>query len=445
MFTNVKLQNFRSFGEIEFDLSNKNGCPKNLAVVFGENGAGKSNLMSAFVFLREILSTMNVRDMYEELLNHKAFFADENMESMIRQQIKSDLRDMAAIVNDYRMVGSSEPIVAEYEFSLLGSIGKYRIELNGEEIVHEKLEYLLSKRRGIYFECSSQGIYINSGIVKSKELLGDIKAAAKRFWGKHSLFAVVLHELVDKSKSYGEDNISDNFDRVLAMISSLSCYIGIGTKRWDRLISNLDVLESADMGDLPLSKEKELDIAERIFTQFFSAINSDVRKVYYDRKYNDKTIRYALMFEKLVAGEYRHIEFSRESTGNHQVLRVLCYLLTACMGGIVVIDEADSGVHDYLFKKLFDEISPYIDGQVIMTTHNTMLMETNFSRDSTYILSEKEDGHKEIKTVSNYDKRTYFNNNIRNKYLNGEYRGLPKVAPIDFPLIIKEISDIIDD
>ena len=51
MFTKIKLKNFRSFGEIEFDLTSKSGTPKNFAVIFGENGAGKSNLISAFGFL----------------------------------------------------------------------------------------------------------------------------------------------------------------------------------------------------------------------------------------------------------------------------------------------------------------------------------------------------------------------------------------------------------
>ncbi len=146
------------------------------------------------------------------------------------------------------------------------------------------------------------------------------------------------------------------------------------------------------------------------------------------------------MFEKLVAGQNRHIEFSRESTGNHQILRVLCYLLTACFGGVVVIDEADSAVHDYLFKKVCDEISPFIDGQVIMTTHNTMLMESTFARNTTYILSEDHTGDKIVKAISDYDKRTYLNNNIRNKYLNNEYGGLPRVQPIDFACLIQELA-----
>ena len=134
MFTRVHLQNFRSFGDIILDLTEKSGQPKNLAVIYGENGAGKSNLASSFVLLGELLSTMDVRDMYEEFLNQKAIFADESMETMIRQKIKSGMRDMQAIIDDYRMVGNDEPIVAEYEFLISGNAGKYTIAFGQDEI-----------------------------------------------------------------------------------------------------------------------------------------------------------------------------------------------------------------------------------------------------------------------------------------------------------------------
>ena len=48
MFEYIKLKNFKSFGNIEFNLSDRKGIPKNLILVYGENGIGKSNLASAF-------------------------------------------------------------------------------------------------------------------------------------------------------------------------------------------------------------------------------------------------------------------------------------------------------------------------------------------------------------------------------------------------------------
>lgn len=57
------------------------------------------------------------------------------------------------------------------------------------------------------------------------------------------------------------------------------------------------------------------------------------------------------------------------------------------MGGVVILDEAEANIHDLLFQKLLEEIRPILKGQVIMTTHNTMLMEASFAREATYILS----------------------------------------------------------
>lgn len=442
MFTKIRLQNFRTFDNIEFDLTTKGNAPKNLAIIYGENGVGKSNLVSAFVLLCELMATMDVRDMYEELLAPKSIFSDEKMEQDMRQRIMEGLRDMRAIINDCRMVNCDDPIVAEYEFCIFGNSGKYYVELGENEIIRERLEYLLNKRRGIYFDCSKEAITINSGIVKDKDLLSDIKATAKRFWGKHSLLAIISHELYDKSEAYGRENISSNFDDVLGELGILSCSIGFGTKKWDKLYAPFAVFEDASRGRIVKEKESQLDLAEYIFSQFFSAINSDIRKVEYEKAYNGNYISYKLIVEKLIAGEYRKIDFARESAGSHQILRILCYLITACMGGIVVLDEADSGIHDMLFQKILQEIHEHISGQVIMTTHNTMLMETDFARESTYILYEETAGHKVIRCVADYDKRTYLSNNIRNKYLNKEYEGIPQIKEIDFSALINKMDTV---
>ena len=443
MFTSVRLKNFRSFDDIVFDLTARDSSAKHIAIVYGENGAGKSNLMSAFVLLNELLETMNVRDMIEDLINEKSIFSDANLGKTLKKQLMAGFRDMQAIINDYRMEGCTEPVVAEYEFVIGKNAGKYTIEFGDQEIVHERLEYLLSKRRGVYFDCTKDEITINSSIVTDKDLLSDIKSAAKRFWGKHSLLAIILHEKRDKSSSFVWDNITDNFGDVLGEFITLSCYLGIGSRRWDNLHAPIGIMSKAAKGTTSIENEHQLGVFEEILTQFFSSINSDIRRVYYSKTFSENKIEYEMYFEKLISGEYRNIPFSKESTGNHQLLRVLCYILSACFGLTVVIDEADSGIHDVLFQKLITEISPKIDGQLIMTTHNTLLMETDFARESTYIIHETSGGHKEIRNVSNYEKRTYLNNNIRNRYLNNGYGGVPEITPIQFDPIIGKLSSVI--
>lgn len=446
MFTKITLENFRSFDHIVFDLTEKGNVPKHLAVLYGENGAGKSNLMSAFVLLPELTRTMDVRDAYERLLTRDAIFQDEKMEKVMREQMRHSLRDMSAIIKDYRMIDCEDPIVAEYEFNINGNNGCYRVEFGQDEIVHERLEYVLNRRRGLYFDCSSDGILINDTVIQGtngKDFLVDVKETAKRYWGKHSLLAILLYEMKDKSNAFGRDNVTENFNTVLREFRGLSCAVSMGNKSWEGLSSKLQVLKRPLQGHLSLRRETELDYASDFFTQLFTSVDLSVRKIFYKKEFHDDEIYYKLIEEKYIAGNYRRIDFERESAGNCQLLNISCYLLTACMGGVVILDEAEANIHDLLFQKLLEEIRPILKGQVIMTTHNTMLMEASFAREATYILSVDPDNpsDKKIRCISDYLKRTYAANNIRNKYLNCEYGGVPELRQTEFQESIEKICN----
>lgn len=446
MFTKITLENFRSFDHIVFDLTEKGNVPKHLAVLYGENGAGKSNLMSAFVLLPELTRTMDVRDAYERLLTRDAIFQDEKMEKVMREQMRHSLGDMSAIIKDYRMIDCEDPIVAEYEFNINGNNGCYRVEFGQDEIVHERLEYVLNRRRGLYFDCSSDGILINDTVIQGtngKDFLVDVKETAKRYWGKHSLLAILLYEMKDKSNAFGRDNVTENFNTVLREFRGLSCAVSMGNKSWEGLSSKLQVLKRPLQGHLSLRRETELDYASDFFTQLFTSVDLSVRKIFYKKEFHDDEIYYKLIEEKYIAGNYRRIDFERESAGNCQLLNISCYLLTACMGGVVILDEAEANIHDLLFQKLLEEIRPILKGQVIMTTHNTMLMEASFAREATYILSVDPDNpsDKKIRCISDYRKRTYAANNIRNKYLNCEYGGVPELRQTEFQESIEKICN----
>ena len=50
MFTYIKTRNYKSLGEFELNLINKKKQAKKLAIIYGENGAGKSD-----VYKRQII------------------------------------------------------------------------------------------------------------------------------------------------------------------------------------------------------------------------------------------------------------------------------------------------------------------------------------------------------------------------------------------------------
>ncbi|MBR0082409.1 MAG: AAA family ATPase [Clostridia bacterium] len=442
MFTKISLKNFRSFDSIVFDLS-ENKSAKTMALIYGENGSGKTNLLLAFSFLNELLQTMNIRDRYEALLSRSIDFNNDELNKLWKEQILSDMRDIKAIIQEYHMVDSDEPMVAEYEFIIHGNIGLYHVEIDKQEIINERLEYKLNQRRGVYFDCRKGSLNINRGIIKDPDFLQDVKSAAKRFWGKHTLLSILMHESYDKSVSYGQENIAENLTLVLNEMYSISSNKGREKLFWDVSFAPISILDSPISGRIRNEQQEQLTLAEEVLSRFFASINSNIKRVKYLTNLTDKYVEYKLYMEKMISGTYRLIDFDKESNGNHQLVYLLCQLLIACIGYTVVLDEPDASIHDVLFKKIIQEIQSEITGQLILTTHNTMLMESNIGRNSIYILSETEDGHSKIQCISDYDKRTYLGNNIRNKYLNNEYRGIPIVQEIRFGELVHKLIELL--
>ena len=51
MFRYMKLKNYKSLVDVYVDFTTKKDEPKKLVLLYGENGAGKSNLMASFLTL----------------------------------------------------------------------------------------------------------------------------------------------------------------------------------------------------------------------------------------------------------------------------------------------------------------------------------------------------------------------------------------------------------
>lgn len=447
MFLKIHLKNFRSFSDLEFDLSQKKNAFNHFAIVYGENGMGKSNLTCGIAALIDLMRTMDVRDIIESLLSDERFrMLNETFGNMQTLPSSLGIRDIQSLVQEYRMIGSTEPVLLEYEFIISGKKGKYLIELGDSEIIHERLEYTLERNRGVYFDLSTTSKKINANIFKNSDVLQDIKYLVNRFWGKHSLLAIIMHEKNDKSEHYINEGLSDRFYDLMHQLSYLSYCNRIGSGLHGMINNRLGFLESLTEGQINKSNEKQLDLTEHALSHLFNAINSDNRRLYYIRNtVNENYIQYELFIKKFISGQERDISFKKESTGNHQLLRIFPLLLNAMMGGTVVIDEIETGIHDMLMKKILDEIVPHIKGQLIITSHNTSLMEMENALSSVYILKEDEMANKTIKCINSYDERTYQQNSIRKKYLDNKYGGVPDVRPIDFSALLEILELNSDD
>ena len=433
MFTNVRVKNFRCFDEFQFDLSTKKSEPKHLIIIYGENGAGKSNVAAIFCALMELLRTMDVNEWYNSLLEQIASSKDVDL----RQALQRTIRDVPAIVRDFKMADCGDNIELEFKFSLDGKHGIYYIELNQDSVVHERLEFVLEKRRAMYFDMKENDYKIRNTLFVNPAFYDDIMDQAQKYWGKHPLLSIVFYEMRSKAKNYVLESISENFRLVLDFFAS----VGGAVKRGERsqLFSRSVVPDYLGLDRGTISKDRadgELEKARLLVKEFLSTINSDIQDVYYDLRPvhgEDSFVEYRLHLKKMISGKVRDINFKQESTGMQQMLGLLNNLLVVTKSGVEVLDEMDSGIHDLAAQKILRELYPTIQGQLIITTHNTLFMDCDFAKEAIYILKEDENAHRTMDCLmdSSVD-RIYQKTNIKRKYLDGDYNGVPSVGALDF-------------
>lgn len=436
MFTYLKMKNFKSFKEISIDLQNKKDEFKHIIAIYGANGSGKSTIVEAFLTLEKTLGTMRVKDMLLDLLNNKITPPDDIpiKQEMMLEFIKTRLASSTVekIIDEYKMINTTEPMMLEFGFIINGSTGSYLMEFDNSDLIRERLEYKILKNRGCCFDIEEDKVEINSNIFGSAEFLEEIKRQIQMYWGKHTFLSILQHEMDDKSATYVNSNISPNLMNILTEFNSIS--YKTASNREDNSIYASPVFANLEGGTIEKSEEKNLDKIEQFINEFFISLFDDVNKAFYHREEKNGKIRYSLFLNKRIDALDFDIDFRYESSGTQEILNLLPYLMVAITGKCVIIDEFGNGIHDLMAAKLMKAVSQNIKGQLIITTHNTLIMDhSNIKPDALYFIFNGLEG-KKVKCVTDVEERLHPNYNYRNRYFNNELYadGLPKNADFDF-------------
>lgn len=418
MFRYLKLKNYQSLVNLDVDFMNNVTSPKHLVAVYGENGAGKTNFADAFLTLIEILDTRkNVPILNENMPNVS--------NPMILDFLKYNFKDMKSIIDNYKTIDSKDNMVLEYGFRIDGKNGSYYLEMNDEELVHEKLNFVLNKNVVNFFDITSDNIDINADIFLDKKYYKEVNDEVAKYWGKHSLLSLILFDRYDRKKSYVDDRIHSSLKNLLLFFLNMKVSVKEERKELSFEIDNLV------SGVIDSKKENELNCYEKLLNKFYTSLYSDIKKAYYKRKIKDNNIEFKLYFKKLIYNEIKDIPFELESTGTRRLIKVLPYLLNATQGNISVIDEIDTACHDILIDKILNNIKNDLKGQLIITTHNTLLLEDTLSAKEAYVFYINNDASKELVSLDQFEK-SQPNLNKRKRYLVGMYGGLPYPMDVDF-------------
>lgn len=437
MFTKIRLKNYKSLVDVSVDFLQKKGIAKKAIIIYGENGVGKSNFASAFYTLIESIQTLSIRKAIQTFLEKRG--EDEKVNESFVKYLSRNLRDTEAIISNCKTINSDGNMELEFDFIINGKPGTYLLIYDNEKLVHEKLSYVLNKNKCVLFNLSDKEKVINKKLFLDSDYADEIKNLIMQYEGKHSLLSIIANEKEEKAEGYIESKIHKALYEVISFFMTMSIKVKSGNRgeRGKMGLSHPILGELTD-GTINIEEQTELDKAEQFLNEFFTNAYSDIKEVYYKKRQEDNKIEYELFFRKLVYGEVIDISYEMESTGTQHLIDILPFLLMCVEGTVVVIDELDAGIHDLLIDKILNNILDSINGQLIVTTHNTMLLDSNIDPEYIYSFVVDKYANKELITIADFEDRSHPNLNYRNRYLKGMYGGIPYLGDVDF----EELNDI---
>ena len=439
MITYVELKNFKSFKNTRFDFRKGKKSYKKFVAIYGENGSGKSNFVDSLSFLRLSLESFHMVDPEQlQQIQKTAPLPDK----LVAALTKSDLLSFRKVMANHRMIACTEPTTIELGFVFNNHAGYYLLSFE-EGVVGEKLYYFTGKQSGVMFDLSIKDGQISTSFCGSffntREAERELKTLIDQYWGKHSLLSILHNERERKNTEYINKSYLPNVFEPINMILFLTTKHSMGSlKAQNANVNYKGVIDNPMEGLIASAHEQALDQTERILNGFFTQAYSDIKQVFYQKNPEGPNLHYRLFVQKMIGGQIRSINFLEESEGTKRILFMINDLLGACQGGTIALDEIDTGVHDLLLKTMLESIDDWIDGQLIITTHNTYLLET-LCPQAIYVINVDYLGNKEVHCLDEYD--IHGTNNVRTMYIKGLFGGVPVVDEIEYGEIVEELRE----
>lgn len=391
------------------------------AVVYGSNGAGKSNLIKALSAMKSIVLSSSKEQRGDEIKDIEPFVFD------VQDRKLPTLFEVIFIVDDVRyQYGFSATKTKIYEEWL------YAFPKAAKRTWFTRF---LNEKSGSYEWEYTDGKYLNANKDKMKLYIETTR--------DNELFLSKIIQLNNKEAA----PIFDWFK------SELKC-AGIGG--WsDGERVTLNFLKSEEKKNLILEFLNDMDIRvsdikikEEKFDISKLNLPDDVpddlkQKIVHD--FNDRSLIETQFLRKLENEKIVALDLDVESDGTQKIFALLGPFLDALdKGYVVVIDELHNSLHPLLLKYLVSlfhnkDINTR-NAQLLFTTHETEILNQDiFRRDQIWFCDKDATFASELIPLTDYKPRK--SEKLSKGYLSGRYGGIPLLEE-DIKLSIKKIMSV---
>jgi AAA15 family ATPase/GTPase len=444
----IKVKNFRLFKDMDFDFTEKVGKAKSVIIIYGENGAGKSSITDLFSFLHDSIDTISNGNLFSSLFSE--FGKEVPPQALIDSFIGDASRGSKDLIDKNKRIGSDNELMElSFTFFINGKLGKYSLSYNNQKLLSESLDYQASERMINIFSISDKSkgeSCLNKTIFKDGDAKEKLLNSINQKFGLHSFLAILNQFIKDSNVGYIKDNISQSVLDVLRFFSSIVIYGNrFSIKPNFSSEKSLHLLSNPMGHHFSKSNAKYIERTTEALSLYLKSLYSRILRV--EIVQDNNTVNgssYSFYFiEKGADGKTIRVPFNKESTGTKNVVNLFASLFAASSGYMVVIDEIDEGIHDVLMKDIMESIIGDIEGQLIITTHNTLLMKT-VSPKSIYLLN-FEDGGERFYSLDEVNGRVPKDADVIGRYLKGLYGGVPYSSSLSMGAIKLALEERGDD
>jgi AAA15 family ATPase/GTPase len=422
MLIEFSIENFRSFKE-EVTLSLISSSDKSLdnnliktatlkkdnllrsEVIYGANASGKSNVVSAFNFLRKLVINSHKFQKGTEI-SYSPFKLDKKYTS------KPSKFEIVFLKNNIRYT--------------------YGVSLTNEKIVDEYLYYYPQGRKALIFERKDTFNYKFTIDINEQEFLSS-KTLPNVLYLSNST------QLNYKKTSEAFDWFKDNLKIIGATDNPKLTAFTIELLNKDEELKEfiLKSLIVADLGIVDISAKLDKILIDGaslelpspdLKTEFvlisddegLKIVQMDIKTMHnvLDEKGNNIKINF---------------DFDEESEGTKRLFALVGSWIDALNNGrILIVDELDTKLHpllmEFLIKLFHNPTQNKNDAQLIFTTHNTNLLDLDLFRRDQIWFTEKNPsyGNTDLYSLLEFSPRK--DKNVRKGYLAGRYGAIPFIS-----------------
>lgn len=373
-----------------------------VAVIYGPNASGKSNLLKALDVVQEI--------------------ADR----------EPSTRDIPLPVVPFRFdaVLIDQPSLFELHFIHSGVRYQFNLAATGERIVGEKLLAFPKGRESLLYERqhTPQGETYSFGSLLTASLNSELLETWKKLTPPKLLF--IAQAVANSSEELTQLKTPFEWLRE-SRLSLLNGMEGM-TASAQRLVGKYEV-HAKDMAaflrevDVPISdiRVETIETPQFQLNALASIASSD------EKSTKTYTRNKTILTHKTALGE-ADLSFEDESDGTKNLMGFWLPWITQAPAlfprRLLVVDELDSSLHPKIVAALIEKhINAKVPSQLIFTTHDTHLMDAKLLRRDQFWITERDmNGATQLRSIHDFEGRD--NEDIEKRYYEGRYRGLPLIT-----------------